>query len=276
MSDINLVALLEQLVSKQSEISVHFPATQQPAPRLALTVPFPRLELIVAGEVADGCLPLHTPPLRAPAALYIPAGKWNLPQWQAPATTLSILFGKQKLGFSLQQWDGKTLVSLRKQHVARLGPRVGSYLLMAMNELALAPTMPTVQITLAGLLSHSIDQMTHLADTLSKSKELFLAIKEYIDEHAFQPLNRDNVAVKFHITPNYLSHLFQKAGSVGFNEYLTAVRLELAKKMLRGYELKIKEIAHQCGFEDSNYFCRIFRKHTDRSPSEYRRHCRTL
>ncbi len=276
MSDINLVALLEQLVSRQSAISVHFPATQQPAPRLALTVPFPRLELIIAGRVSDGCLPLHSPPLTAPAALYIPAGKWNLPQWQAPATTLSILFGKQKLGFSLQQWDGKSLVSLRKQHVARLGPRVGSYLLMAMNELALAPAMPTAQITLTGLLSHSIDQMTHLADTLSKSKELLLAIQEYIDEHAFQPLNRDNVAGKFHITPNYLSHLFQKAGSVGFNEYLTAVRLELAKKMLRGYELKIKEIAHQCGFEDSNYFCRIFRKHTDRSPSEYRRHCRTL
>ena len=63
---------------------------------------------------------------------------------------------------------------------------------------------------------------------------------------------------------------------MGFNEYLTAVRLELAKKLLRGYEMKIKEIAHHCGFEDSNYFCRIFRKHTARSPSEYRRHCRTM
>ncbi len=276
MSDINLVALLEQLVSRQSEISVHFPAAVQPAPRLALSVPFPRLEIILEGEVTDLCLPANSQRLSAPAALYIPAGKWNYPQWDRPATTLSILFSKQKLGFSLQLWDGNTLTSLRKQHVARLGPRVGSYLLMAMNELALAPAMPTVQITLAGLLSHSIDQMTHLADTLTKNKELVLAIREYIDEHAFQPLNRDSVAGKFHITPNYLSHLFQKAGSVGFNEYLTAVRLELAKKMLRGYELKIKEIAHRCGFEDSNYFCRIFRKHTARSPSEYRRHCRTL
>ena len=80
-----------------------------------------------------------------------------------------------------------------------------------------------------------------------------------------------SVAKRFHITPNYLSHIFQKSGSVGFNEYLTRVRLEKAKQLLRGYDLKVKEIAHNCGFVDSNYFCRLFRKTTERSPSEYRR-----
>ena len=32
-----------------------------------------------------------------------------------------------------------------------------------------------------------------------------------------------------------------------------------------------KDVAHTCGFIDSNYFCRLFRKNTERSPSEYRR-----
>lgn len=41
---------------------------------------------------------------------------------------------------------------------------------------------------------------------------------------------------------------------MGFNEYLTRVRLEKAKQLLRGYDLKVKEIAHNCGFVDSNYF----------------------
>jgi transcriptional regulator, AraC family len=58
---------------------------------------------------------------------------------------------------------------------------------------------------------------------------------------------------------------------VGFNEYLTQVRLEHARQLLKGYDLKIKDIAAICGFMDSNYFCRLFRKHTERSPSEYRR-----
>ena len=47
--------------------------------------------------------------------------------------------------------------------------------------------------------------------------------------------------------------------------------LEHARRLLKGYDLKVKEIAHACGFVDSNYFCRLFRKNTDRSPSEYRR-----
>lgn len=51
--------------------------------------------------------------------------------------------------------------------------------------------------------------------------------------------------------------------------------LEKAKKLLRGYDLKVKEIAHNCGFVDSNYFCRVFKRYTERSPSEYRRHCRS-
>lgn len=47
----------------------------------------------------------------------------------SPATTFSVLFGKQQLGFSVVQWDGKQYQNLAKQHVARRGPRIGSFLL---------------------------------------------------------------------------------------------------------------------------------------------------
>lgn len=55
-------------------------------------------------------------------------------------------------------------------------------------------------------------------------------------------------------------HLFQKAGGIGFNEYLNYTRLEQAKHLLKRYDMKVKEVAHACGFVDSNYFCRLFRK----------------
>lgn len=276
MSAENLVPVLKHVLAHQDHITIRFPENK-PEPKLAMRVPFHRIEIVLDGELTDSSLPdadNHLLPLHA---LYIPAKRWNQPHWSAtPTRTLSILFGKQQLGFSLQSWNGSQFTEVIKCHVARLGPRVGSYLLLAMNELAIQPAMPTSRIVFTGLISHCIDQMTHMADTVTKSKELFMAIQEYIDENAVQPLSREIVAKKFHITPNYLSHLFQKAGSIGFNEYLTSVRLEIAKSLLRGYDLKIKEIAHCCGFEDSNYFCRIFKNHTARSPSEYRRHCRTM
>lgn len=58
---------------------------------------------------------------------------------------------------------------------------------------------------------------------------------------------------------------------MGFNEYLNHIRLEQARMLLKGHDMKVKDIAHACGFADSNYFCRLFRKTTERSPSEYRR-----
>ncbi|SYU92488.1 AraC family transcriptional regulator [Klebsiella pneumoniae] len=47
---------------------------------------------------------------------------------------------------------------------------------------------------------------------------------------------------------------------MGFNEYLNHIRLEQARMLLKGHDMKVKDIAHACGFADSNYFCRLFRK----------------
>ncbi|MGS9655346.1 AraC family transcriptional regulator, partial [Salmonella enterica subsp. enterica serovar Infantis] len=44
-----------------------------------------------------------------------------------------------------------------------------------------------------------------------------------------------------------------------------------AKTLLKGYDRIVKGVAHRCGFVDSNYVCRLCRKNTERSPSEYRR-----
>jgi len=111
--------------------------------------------------------------------------------------------------------------------------------------------------------------------TPSRSQTLFTAIREHVEEHYQQPLTRESVASAFYISPNYLSHLFQKSGGMGFNEYLNYVRLEQAKNLLKGYDMKVKEVAHASGFIDSNYFCRQFRKSTERSPSEYRNQYRS-
>ena len=129
----------------------------------------------------------------------------------------------------------------------------------------------TARLIVASLLSHCRDLLGSQIQTASRSQALFDAIRSYIDERYASPLTRESVAQAFYISPNYLSHLFQKTGAIGFNEYLNHTRLEHAKTLLKGYELKIKDVAHTCGFIDSNYFCRLFRKNTERSPSEYRR-----
>lgn len=227
---------------------------------------------MLEGEFTDNGVAGTSATLQPCDALFVPAGGWNFPQWLTPVTTLSILFGKQQLGFSIVQWDGKQYQNLTRQHVARRGPRVGSFLLQTLNEMQMQPQeQQTARLIVASLLSHCRDLLGSQIQTASRSQALFEAIRNYIDERYASPLTRESVAQAFYISPNYLSHLFQKTGAIGFNEYLNHTRLEHAKTLLKGYELKIKEVAHICGFVDSNYFCRLFRKNTERSPSEYRR-----
>lgn len=230
--------LLSRLINGPLSLrQIYFASSNGPVPDLAYQVDFPRLEIVLEGEFVDTGAGATLVP---GDVLYVPAGGWNFPQWQAPATTFSVLFGKQQLGFSVVQWDGKQYQNLAKQHVA-------------------------------SLLSHCRDLLGSQIQTASRSQALFEAIRDYIDERYASALTRESVAQAFYISPNYLSHLFQKTGAIGFNEYLNHTRLEHAKTLLKGYDLKVKEVAHACGFVDSNYFCRLFRKNTERSPSEYRR-----
>lgn len=264
----NISTLLLQLTSDTLPLQrVYFASSANPTTGMAYQVDFPRLEIMLDGEITDlSCT------LTKNDVLFVPAGGWNCPQWRMPATTLSILFGKQQLGFSVQHWDGTQLQNLTKQHVARRGPRVGSFLLQALNETLMQPQdSHTPRLIVASLLGHCIDLLGSQIQTASRSQALFEAIRDHIDSHYAEALSRESVAQVFYISPNYLSHLFNKSSPLGFNEYLNHIRLEKAKALLKGYDMKIKEVAHTCGFADSNYFCRLFRKNTDRSPSEYRR-----
>lgn len=248
---------------------IYFASNNSPTSELAYRVDFPRLEIMLDGEFTDAAI-RNT--LTLGDILYVSAGGWNAPQMDMPATTCSILFGKQQLSFSVVQWDGASSHTLAKQQVARRGPRIGSFLLQTLNELQMQPQeQQTARYVVTSLLSHCCDLLGSQIQTASRSQALFEAIRTYIDDRYATALTRESVAQAFYISPNYLSHLFQKIGAVGFNEYLNYTRLEHAKTLLKGYDLKVKDVAHTCGFTDSNYFCRLFRKNTERSPSEYRR-----
>jgi two-component system response regulator YesN len=94
--------------------------------------------------------------------------------------------------------------------------------------------------------------------------------KEYIRKNYSEQITLNKIACQIHLNPNYFCSLFKKYEGIGCVDYLNGVRIEQAKRMLRRSDLKIYEIAFKIGFQNNNYFNRLFKKQTGYTPSEYR------
>lgn len=84
-------------------------------------------------------------------------------------------------------------------------------------------------------------------------------------------LSLSEVASRIHISPCYLSDLFSRIVGCRFVEYLTRLRLERARAMLRDEEASVAEIAAACGFGTVSNFTRAFRRAFGTAPSVFRR-----
>ncbi len=93
----------------------------------------------------------------------------------------------------------------------------------------------------------------------------------FIRENYSRNLALENVAQQVYISPYYLSHLFKEELGITFVEYLTRVRMEAAKKLLKETTLSIVAIASEVGYEDASYFSKVFKKATGISPNQYRK-----
>lgn len=121
--------------------------------------------------------------------------------------------------------------------------------------------------------------VTRLSDTLTeavsitqhlKSTRYLAGVIDYIHDQYATPLTLETAASRIPISPHYLSHLFRDELGMTFLEYVTRVRMEKARELLRTTDLHIREIASRVGYEDAGYFTRVFRKVNGISPNRYR------
>jgi two-component system, response regulator YesN len=95
---------------------------------------------------------------------------------------------------------------------------------------------------------------------------------EYIEQHYAEPLTLKEMASHFHFNPSYLSSYFSAHAKEGFTDYLNKIRIDKAAELLRSHPATISEISGMVGYSDHSYFCKVFRKMTGYSPSQFRRH----
>jgi two-component system response regulator YesN len=109
------------------------------------------------------------------------------------------------------------------------------------------------------------------AHTGGRYQSVIMKAREYIDHNfASEDISLYSTASYVGISPNHLSTVFAQETGENFIEYLTRVRIDKAKNLLKNTAMKSTEIAYEIGLSDPHYFSYIFKKNTGFTPREYR------
>lgn len=133
-----------------------------------------------------------------------------------------------------------------------------------------------VHVSGAGI--HISDSGSHALDEAIKSfgaraVKISQEGKQYMDLHYMDDIGVDTMARMFQVSANYFNKMFKQAYSISSKEYLINIRVGHAMEYLKNPALTIREAGIMVGYEDSNYFTRIFKKKTGMTPIEYRNKC---
>ncbi|WP_409292602.1 helix-turn-helix domain-containing protein [Peribacillus sp. SCS-37] len=93
---------------------------------------------------------------------------------------------------------------------------------------------------------------------------------QYIQLNYGEPLTLKSISNRVYLSQSYFSRLFKEETGMTFIEYVTFVRVQKAKGMLRLSSLPIEVIANNTGFANSSYFATAFKKLVGKTPTEYR------
>lgn len=92
----------------------------------------------------------------------------------------------------------------------------------------------------------------------------------YIQEHYNEEIVIQALADDYGMTPGYLASLFKKKTNKTIVQYITDLRLRRAKEYLEKTSLSVADIAQNVGFNESQYFSRVFKKSVGVTPGQYR------
>lgn len=241
--------------------------------------PCNRLILFLDGEIRYDLMlgrRRRTMLFRKGDCLFLPGMGWNIPHFEMPHLSISVVFPRGFVRFAMVN------------HSRKAGPRIvthpspwawntthamgspGADLLKAIETLSTAPTgdAELAKHVALALLNCSIRHLENDSDhpRTQQPKQIWKETISYLNSNYTNPsLTRARVAEAMGVHPNYLSALASKESN-GFHRTLESIRMTRANHMLRQGSWSIKEIASQCGFANTAHFSHAYRRLTGVAP----------
>lgn len=108
------------------------------------------------------------------------------------------------------------------------------------------------------------------AEIKAKIGKTINQVIEHINVHFNEELLLKDIADHVYLTPQYLCLLFKKETGKTINRYLSEIRIQKSKEYLKDKRMTLYEVSYRVGFNDQNYYTKVFKKLTGVSPSMFR------
>ena len=116
-----------------------------------------------------------------------------------------------------------------------------------------------------------IDVKENKIKNVNKIKlKLFEDVKNFIKENIKTELELEKVASNFGLSVYYFSRTFKEVTGTNFSDYINKCRINIAKELLSNGEMNVKEVCYKVGYNDPNYFSKVFKKYEGVSPVNYK------
>lgn len=103
----------------------------------------------------------------------------------------------------------------------------------------------------------------------ARRKVMIQDAKEFIQNNLNKPVMLSDIATHLGVSAYHLSHIFSEESGFTLSSYLGNSRMEKAAAFLGDPAKRVADVAYAVGFEDPNYFCKVFRRHFGCSPGSY-------
>ena len=123
------------------------------------------------------------------------------------------------------------------------------------------------------LLTSLLDRVVEFRDaaTGSKYSDIIVRAQEYIRKnYSDKDISLHTVAKEVSISPNHFSTIFSRETGETFISFITGVRIEHAKALLKTTQMRTSDVGYEVGYNDTQYFSYVFKKQTGMTPKEFR------
>ena len=268
--------LIGRLVDRNLPSKVHLANETGAAPGSLGVLPFPRFSLCISGAASyqvtrDG----RTEVVRVAKGEAIAVAPGCLMEHDRSSRylALGIVFTPEMTRFLLARKDSSGHRFLLVHHSTALADDEMLQFFRALTRPSARDANDAYLRKLQQLLLIKSREMTESEEPVPASRKAWFTWQSacrFVQENFSQPIGRADVAAFLKLHQNHLSRLFSRFSGHSFNRYLLGIRLDHAVQMLEDPTHNISEIARACGFTDTNYFVRCFRKEMGQSPTRFR------